>query len=105
MIISRSGGRIGTRNFETSGNGQGEYVMADAVGTELAEQVAVITGAGRGIGRAIALRLAQMGANVMLVGRDANLLEAARAEIIAGGGSVEAIPCDLRSPEAVAVLG
>ena len=60
---------------------------------------------GRGIGRAIAIRLAQMGATVLLVARDHGLLESVRAEIAADGGSAEAAPCDLRSPEAVAALG
>lgn len=79
--------------------------MMDAAGVELMGQIAVVTGAGRGIGRAIALRLAQMGATVMLVGRDANLLETVRAEIMAGGGLAEDISCDLRNPEAVGALG
>jgi 3-oxoacyl-[acyl-carrier protein] reductase len=79
--------------------------MKDAVGSELTEQIAVVTGAGRGIGRAVALRLAQMGAMVMLVGRDRSLLETVRAEIAAAGGSAQATPCDLRSPEAIAAFG
>ena len=80
-------------------------MTTEAAGTELAEQIAVVTGAGRGIGRAIAVRLAHMGATVVLVGRDARLLEALRAEIAAGGGAAQAMPCDLRSAEAVAALG
>jgi len=79
--------------------------MTNAFRGELAEQVAVVTGAGRGIGRAISLRLAQMGATVLLVGRDAGLLEALRTEIAEAGGAAEAISCDLRSPEAIAALG
>jgi 3-oxoacyl-[acyl-carrier protein] reductase len=85
--------------------GEGEFAMTDLVGSELTEQVAVITGAGRGIGRAIAVRLAQMGAAVILVGRDASFLEAIRTEIAGGGGAARAMPCDLRNPEAVEVLG
>jgi len=79
--------------------------MSDAASTELTGQIAVVTGAGRGIGRAISQRLAHMGATVMLVGRDAGLLDAVRAEIAARGGVAEAMPCDLRSPEAIAALG
>jgi 3-oxoacyl-[acyl-carrier protein] reductase len=77
--------------------------MTDTLGTELTEQIAVVTGAGRGIGRAIARRLAQMGATVVLVGRDAGLLESVRTEIRSGGA--ETMSCDLRNPEAVAALG
>ncbi len=79
--------------------------MADAISIELTDQIAVVTGAGRGIGRAVALRLAKMGATVVLVGRDAGLLETLRIEIAATGGKAQTMPCDLRSPEAVAALG
>src|SRR5277367_4836394 len=79
--------------------------MTDAASEVLTGQIAVVTGAGRGIGRVIARRLAQMGATVLLVARDKGLLEAGRAEIAADGGSAEAAPCDLRNPEAVAALG
>jgi 3-oxoacyl-[acyl-carrier protein] reductase len=83
---------------------KGEFTMTDA-SEVLTGEIAVVTGAGRGIGRVIARRLAQMGATVLLVARDNGLLEAVRAEITAEGGSAEAAPCDLRSPEAVAALG
>jgi 3-oxoacyl-[acyl-carrier protein] reductase len=79
--------------------------MNEAAENALNRKVAVITGAGRGIGRAIALRLARMGATVLLVGRNRSPLEGVRAEILAAGGSAEAMPCDLCSPEAVATLG
>ncbi len=79
--------------------------MTDTPSAGLTGQIAVVTGAGRGIGRAIAIRLAQMGATVLLVARDADLLETVRAEIVAGGGSAETMRCDLRSPEAVVALG
>ena len=45
-------------------------------GTELAGQIAVVTGAGRGLGRAIAARLAQAGAGVHMVDRDRDSVEA-----------------------------
>jgi 3-oxoacyl-[acyl-carrier protein] reductase len=90
----------------------GETTMTDVSSAELkgrsgelTGQIAVVTGAARGIGRAIAIRLAQMSATVLLIARDAGMLEVLRAEIAASGGSAEALPCDLRSPEAVAELG
>jgi NAD(P)-dependent dehydrogenase (short-subunit alcohol dehydrogenase family) len=79
--------------------------MAETANGVLKGQIAVVTGAGRGIGRAIAIRLARMGAIVILVARDRGLLVALSAEIVADGGSAEAMPCDLRSPQAVGALG
>ncbi|HEX4229850.1 MAG TPA: SDR family oxidoreductase [Bryobacteraceae bacterium] len=65
----------------------------------LARKTAIVTGASRGIGRSIALRLASEGANVAICARDRDaLLEAAR-EIEAQGVRVAAIPLDLRLAE------
>jgi NAD(P)-dependent dehydrogenase (short-subunit alcohol dehydrogenase family) len=57
-----------------------------------------VTGAGRGIGRAIALALAREGARVALVSRTASELDELVAEIHSTGGAVRAIPGDLRDP-------
>jgi 3-oxoacyl-[acyl-carrier protein] reductase len=68
-------------------------------------QVAVITGAGRGIGAAIAAKLASRGAVVVLCGRTRGPLEATADAISKAGGRAEAAQCDvtdLRSIEAVA---
>jgi 3-oxoacyl-[acyl-carrier protein] reductase len=71
----------------------------------LAGQVSVVTGGGRGIGAAIALKLAEMGAITVLCGRRRAPLEAAAAAISSAGGKAEVRECDvtdLRSVEAVA---
>ena len=71
----------------------------------LESQVAVVTGATRGVGKAIALRLASMGAHVLLVARNAGELNHVREKIVASGGAASAFPCDLMDASAVAKLG
>ena len=61
----------------------------------LAGKTALITGAGTGIGRAIALAMAREGAQIALAARRRAPLEAVAAEIIAAGGAALAIQCDV----------
>ena len=61
----------------------------------LAGQVAVITGAGRGIGAAIARRLATMGAASVLCGRTEQPLQATADDILRTGARALALPCDV----------
>lgn len=67
-------------------------------------RVAVVTGAGKGIGRATALALAQHGARVVLAARTADDLTALAAEITAAGGEALAVPTDVSQEGAVAHL-
>ena len=62
---------------------------------ELDGQIAVVTGAGRGIGEATSKRLATMGALVLLVARDVEQLNKVKGEIENDGGRAEACPLDL----------
>lgn len=62
---------------------------------------AVVTGASRGIGRAIALRLAGVGAEVALWARDHQGLANVAAEVEAIGGRAHAFPCDVSDAAAV----
>ncbi|WP_437877309.1 SDR family oxidoreductase [Sorangium sp. So ce513] len=72
-----------------------------------ADQVAIITGGGSGIGLACARELAYLGARVALCGRKADKLEAA-AGVLASDGipgdHVLAAPCDIREPEQIAAF-
>jgi NAD(P)-dependent dehydrogenase (short-subunit alcohol dehydrogenase family) len=79
--------------------------MKDASNPALAGQVAVVTGAGRGIGAAIATTLASMGAQTVLCGRSRETLENTSAAIQKSGGQSSVMECDvtdLRSVESVA---
>lgn len=58
-------------------------------------KVAAVTGAGRGIGRATALRLAEAGAAVAVADMDGDLALSVTEEIRAAGGTAEAAPCDV----------
>ena len=71
---------------------------------DLAGQVAVVTGASQGIGRAIAETLAANGATVALVARSAARLEEVAATIQATGGRAEAHPCDVSQAAAVTAV-
>ena len=71
----------------------------------LANQVAVVTGAGRGIGRAIALRFAGAGADVVCVSRTAENSEKVAGEIRALGRKAWAHAVDVADPKAVAEAG
>jgi NAD(P)-dependent dehydrogenase (short-subunit alcohol dehydrogenase family) len=68
---------------------------------ELDGRVALVTGAGRGIGRGCALELARAGAAVVCVARSAAELDAVVAEIRAAGGVAEAHPADVTGEAAV----
>jgi 3-oxoacyl-[acyl-carrier protein] reductase len=61
----------------------------------LVGQVAVVTGAGRGIGAAIARKLAALGATTVLCGRTQSTLDATAQAIVDAGGKAEIIPCDV----------
>lgn len=70
----------------------------------LTGQIAMVTGASQGLGRACAIRLAGCGAHVVCVARSVEKLAETVATIQAAGGSAEAQPCDVGSRESVQAL-
>ncbi|WP_421844220.1 SDR family oxidoreductase [Marinobacter algicola] len=64
-------------------------------------QIFIVTGGGSGIGRCTAHELAALGAQVALVGRKAEKVEAVKAEITEDGGIASAHACDIREEESV----
>jgi NAD(P)-dependent dehydrogenase (short-subunit alcohol dehydrogenase family) len=69
-----------------------------------ADQIALVTGASRGIGAATAEALAASGAHVILTARDARALEAVEQRIFEAGGSATIAPADLTETDSIARL-
>lgn len=72
--------------------------------TRLDGQVAVVTGGGRGIGRAAAIRLAEAGASVMVSARTESEIERTAGQIRDGGGKASACPADVSEWDAMREL-
>ncbi len=69
--------------------------------SDLPGKVAVVTGASRGVGQRIAVRLGQQGAAVALVARSEPGLRATRQQIESVGARTLVVPADLRKPDSV----
>ncbi len=71
---------------------------------KLQEKVAIITGAGQGIGRAFALRFAQEGASVVIADIQEDKAKSVVQEIQDGGGQAIAVKVDVSQPESVKAM-
>lgn len=70
--------------------------------TDLKGQVAIVTGASQGLGKAVAIALGMNGAKVICLARNADKLADTVKEIEATGGSAEAVSCDVTDRAAAA---
>lgn len=70
----------------------------------LQDKVAVITGAAQGIGRGIALRMAQEGAKVVVADVNYDLCQVVKAEVETAGGQALAVKCDVSKREDVEAM-
>jgi 2-deoxy-D-gluconate 3-dehydrogenase len=68
---------------------------------KLEDKVAIVTGASKGLGRAIAVALVEQGVRVLAVARSAELLDEL---VVAYPGKIKAVPCDMREGKAVEAL-
>ena len=71
------------------------------MGTRLKDKIAIVTGGGQGIGKAIAKDFVQEGATVVIAARTVSKLEEAVREFEAMGGKAKAIPTDLADEKQV----
>jgi 3-oxoacyl-[acyl-carrier protein] reductase len=67
----------------------------------LSGRTALVTGAGRGIGAAIARKVASLGASVVLCGRTVTSVEATRSQIASEGGNATRLQCDVTDLQSV----
>ncbi len=79
--------------------------MSSEAEQKLAGRVALVTGASRGIGRAVALELARRGAHVIALARTQGALEELDDAIRAMGGEATLVPCDIKDFDALDRLG
>jgi 3-oxoacyl-[acyl-carrier protein] reductase len=75
--------------------------MSNLLTVDLKDQIALVTGASRGLGEAMAKALARCGAKVACVARTADKLAGTVGAITAAGGAAEAFPCDVTDRDSV----
>src|SRR4051794_27034529 len=94
--------------YQNAGQGEARDAIVQSElmpGRTLNGRVAVITGASRGLGKAMALALADAGASLALVARDTEALESVKAEVLErGAGAAERYRIDVTDEDQVSEL-
>jgi NAD(P)-dependent dehydrogenase (short-subunit alcohol dehydrogenase family) len=68
---------------------------------KVVDEVAIVTGGSKGLGRAMAIGLAECGAKVVVASRTVSLIEETANEIIKKGGQAIAVPVDVKNPQSI----
>ena len=68
---------------------------------KVVDEVAIVSGGSKGLGRAMALGLAECGAKVVVASRTVSLIEETANEIIKNGGEAIAVPVDVKNPQSI----
>jgi NAD(P)-dependent dehydrogenase (short-subunit alcohol dehydrogenase family) len=68
---------------------------------KVVDEIAIVTGGSKGLGRAMALGLAECGAKVVVASRTVSLIEETANEIIKNGGEAIAVPVDVKNPQSI----
>ena len=83
---------------------EADTASADQPSFDLSGKVALVTGAGRGLGRAISLAYARAGADIVATARTASELDTLRGKVRSLGRRAVAIPLDVRDPGSIRAM-
>src|SRR5579859_2332773 len=72
--------------------------------TTMAAKIALVTGAGTGVGKAVAIALAKAGYNLVLAGRRKDMLDGTAAVVNAAGQQARAVPTDVSKRDSIIAL-
>src|SRR5262249_13042298 len=84
--------------------GKAKATFLGGKGAKMTAKIALVTGAGTGVGRAVAIALAKAGYSLVLAGRRKDMLDQVAGEINAVGAQALAVPSDVSKRESILQL-